>query len=235
VRKTKRPQKRTARKTKAKAKTKRKAATKQKAKAKRRAPRPTKRGKRQLRSALGVFAEPERLPDEADLEGLGSDLTVPERKFLATYIRLGANHGDPTAAYRLLHPKVTMRGAVIMASKLMTKIRATPTWQHILDLAGLSDFRLAAVVNRLLEATFIKPMVADKEIVEMGPYTDNFTRARAAELLARIRGRDVQRIAVDDGPLSAEAQARLEALFNRKLDAGTGRPPGGTGDGQTSK
>jgi hypothetical protein len=176
---------------------KRKTQSKAKTKAKTNGRRKTKRRLQQRtvrRLAAAVAGPMLPVPDDADVAIPDCDLSLTELKFFALYIRLGGQHGDAVKAYSMLHPKAARRSANTSATRLLCKIKASTAFQQLLDAAGVGPTRLIALIRELVTATHVKPMVVDKELVEAGPYPDNQTRARAAELLAKMLGKDIQRI-----------------------------------------
>jgi hypothetical protein len=125
-----------------------------------------------------------------------NDLTMSERRFLRAYI----DCLDVGRAYRKVHPSLKLKSCQETGSRTLARIRARGDWNQLLEDAGLGDIRLMHELDLRLKATKIVVNVVDKQIVESGPYEDNITRSRATELLAKLLGRDVQKIAFQGGP-----------------------------------
>lgn len=119
------------------------------------------------------------------LPQLRTVLTPRERKFLYLYLEKSDFSGR-VAYEKLTEGKTTGAAAVVGGSRYLKRIREKLPWTEVLNTVDLDDFYLARKVKEMCEA--MKTEFYQGEAVT--DVTDNSTRMKAIELLARLRGKD---------------------------------------------
>ncbi len=152
------------------------------------------------RTFLGEFpSEPERVEPDPEWEAevrtvvdeLPGDLRQKAKdvRFLAL-IAPGPDQMSITAAWRKLHPTVSMKSAAEAGSRRYREIRKAIGDRGVLALWGVHVGSIAKTIADAQQAQFVRQFIArDGSVVEARPLVDHNVRLQAATLAMKLLGK----------------------------------------------
>lgn len=173
------------------------------------APSPPKKGNSKNNKDLALISENALSIALKDVK-----LTLKQRVWFREYIKTG----NATEAARRAY-NCTDGSAEVIGCENLLKLKAPITL--IMDIVGLTDAKLAKVMNEGLDAEKIVVAIHKGEICDEKSYIDHPTRKQFAELAAKVKGHLKERIKLEpmihdpgDYNKGDDPMAYIEACLN---------------------